>query len=1131
MPKRFFLFGIDSETSNIPVIANPGLWKSDTQGQDFISTYASEIVIERQQSDPLLLTSQPSVFARPLQFASAFANKDHPLHQSVVSEWRGLLGIFALQGRTNVQVTATLFVVPPLRAKASKVTDTQLPAEHEENILSILREQLPFPAEEWRQFWLLRCKDELVGATSPMTIVYTPTYPCHPKRIPWRNENGRLYDPIDYYKPPQGKRSPDLSVLHHWIDRLLRAENRNWLAGIDEQWEALILERLKEWREDLEAFIDPSLTIDLGSPVPLISKTPYASFVFRSSEVILKRDGEEVSVPSDLFRRDRSGQAFIMLTHSQKLPPKLRVYGPVLSDQINPNLLSGPRGDAGWETPEGRKIPLPYVIADEHFLPRQLLRLRASNTAMLRGVSDYALPLTPAILDFYSYDELAEHPEWISLHEDERNVYVRLDLPLSGHRLTIEKSYSIDRSVIEVTKTPLLGMWPDFNDPDWYANYAVLVDEEEAGTVFAPILYTGRVLNSNSAKSREEKLRIWQSQEQIIGFAVFGADQEREEYTNAGIILRASLGEQVKTLHDNKWTVGLDFGTSNTIVKYLNGGKPQELPLENRIAKLTLAAEDYAKHLFREFYPYEGTIYPPFATLLTKVRTSDFSSVQQAALSSADDRSRSARYWDQPEDIADVAKENRLIDNLKWGGGGAKRDDEIRSYLRSIVEYIIAEARANGVSDLEFRWAYPLSLPENSKTAISSFWQSVSQNLVNPNALRISVAKSMSESEATACCLSRKAAAALKMKASDVLSVSIDIGGGSSDAGFWLQEELLDTVSFKLAGNDIPRPVLDESHLAFIDSVRDSFFDEFIDKAAPQLVRDEVQKQDLKNAVEGHWDIAWNLMMRRIATIKGVDTRIEPNLHPVVRALGQVIGREEHPWVMIRDRAFLLFSGLTYYLGLHVAHIMKDKLPGEVNLYWAGLGSSYLSWIAPPAQLAAALRQAFIWGLKKVSRSAANKDVIVNCLGQVFNRPGANPIPVKDEVVIGLLSANDKSRIKVDRSIIKKVLVGEIGWTDENGEVDWTRESDAKEIAELAPPTDMNGTFIDGFLHSYLPHCTEGLNLNEKLLYNIVVNGPDVQNAIRESFDEYGGILQPVFASELLVAMDKLALMSLDEIH
>ena len=157
-----------------------------------------------------------------------------------------------------------------------------------------------------------------------------------------------------------------------------------------------------------------------------------------------------------------------------------------------------------------------------------------------------------------------------------------------------------------------------------------------------------------------------------------------------------------------------------------------------------------------------------------------------------------------------------LVPNLKWG----INDEPIRAYLRSVVRLIVCEARAHGVQTAEFKWSYPLSLPDGPRKAMQNFW-TVLQNDFSSDGMTVSLAGNLacvSESEAAG-----RAIAFFPEGPAGPLSpglcIVMDIGGGSTDFAFWQQGRLLDYLSCKLAANDVLRGAWPGIYPSFLDDI------------------------------------------------------------------------------------------------------------------------------------------------------------------------------------------------------------------------------------------------------------------------------------------------------------------------
>ena len=142
------------------------------------------------------------------------------------------------------------------------------------------------------------------------------------------------------------------------------------------------------------------------------------------------------------------------------------------------------------------------------------------------------------------------------------------------------------------------------------------------------------------------------------------------------------------------------------------------------------------------------------------------------------------------------------VKNLSRAGQG---DSEIplREYLTALVRAVTCEARAEGVPELTFEWSFPLSLPEPHQELDDRL-------LANHGGLVFHQWHAgPGESRGVGVGSGLPARGPLTSSPLGALSIAVDIGGGSTDIGFWTSGRLLGQVSLKLAGNDVLVPLLD----------------------------------------------------------------------------------------------------------------------------------------------------------------------------------------------------------------------------------------------------------------------------------------------------------------------------------
>ena len=112
------------------------------------------------------IDSIPSMWARPLLFEIALYDKDHPMHECVVGEWRGLLAMLALKERQKFRLETKLITIPD--------GDNGKTPEFLQALHKLLPERtLDDAGTTWDKLYLILFKNNPIGITSPTTLVCT----------------------------------------------------------------------------------------------------------------------------------------------------------------------------------------------------------------------------------------------------------------------------------------------------------------------------------------------------------------------------------------------------------------------------------------------------------------------------------------------------------------------------------------------------------------------------------------------------------------------------------------------------------------------------------------------------------------------------------------------------------------------------------------------------------------------------------------------------------------------------------------------------------------------------------------------------------------------------------------------
>ena len=152
------------------------------------------------------IDSIPSMWARPLLFQIALFDTDHPMHDCIVGEWRGLLTMLALKERRDLSLTTKLITIP--------AADDDGAHEFLKALRKLMPEQTLDEKTTWDKLYLILFNGNPIGITSPTTLVCTSIDYIEyiaVSDVPWYNPPF-LEDPIPNLNPDEK------SAVAGWLD-------------------------------------------------------------------------------------------------------------------------------------------------------------------------------------------------------------------------------------------------------------------------------------------------------------------------------------------------------------------------------------------------------------------------------------------------------------------------------------------------------------------------------------------------------------------------------------------------------------------------------------------------------------------------------------------------------------------------------------------------------------------------------------------------------------------------------------------------------------------------------------------------------------------------------------------------
>jgi hypothetical protein len=421
-----------------------------------------------------------------------------------------------------------------------------------------------------------------------------------------------------------------------------------------------------------------------------------------------------------------------------------------------------------------------------------------------------------------------------------------------------------------------------------------------------------------------------------------------------------------------------------------------------------------------------------------------------------------------------------VLDDVKWHSETGDRAP-LRDYLRALVRMVLAEGRAAGVGHVRFEWSYPLALPPDARHGMSHFWAAVGREFGGRQPAEVTATDGIAESEAACRYLAANyEAAGLPILGND-LSIVIDIGGGSSDVGFWRGGQLLDQLSMKIAGNAILVPFCEV----------DGFVQSLGAMCLNQPGWSPARFEELFKTLPA---VMLNALLTEVP--RQADAH-DPDKHPVaINLYSTDEGRP--PWNYVRTTIYIFFTGLTFLVGILARRHIKDQ--AGIKLYLGGRGASLLTWLTPVSEKRVAL-------LADAVNAGLGMDPPVKAAVKVLGpleRPNSK-LQLKEEVVRGLLAKPlELGRVQARETTV----LGESLW-DTRG---WDTEVTVNDLSRLDFPPTLDHGYMAWFLNNFLPQNASGLSLDNNNIKRLTrVDRGAVEHLIKEDQT----LLQPILAYEL----------------
>lgn len=591
-----------------------------------------------------------------------------------------------------------------------------------------------------------------------------------------------------------------------------------------------------------------------------------------------------------------------------------------------------------------------------------------------------ALPLKP---DFFRWFQPAEVERWLRIDVPRPGeVRVTLTIPVGSEHpeeIRVTRRYTAAQTRQD-QGGPEVAVWPAFQADDW-PHYAVF--RLDPGT--API-HPSTTLRLKAFADGAELPDLGQVQRsEVASTYAFGRAPTvlaLEADSGPGLPPQA-LGVLLPRYRPapapsaERWTVGVDFGTSNTVVAMRKDGvqEPAVLQHERLLLPITRTGPDLPFYTDSFFFP-EKISPEPFNSAVVHV----------SSLPSYTDAGREPVALRVNVPFAGWVKDderNRVADDLKWST--SDREEFLASvFLRNVAALGLASAREAGVrpENVTFAYAYPRAFETDRLSDLQVRWQSVlgtsGGGADAPGGPRLAAA--LDEGQSALQYFLGRGSVALTGDA----SVIMDVGGGTTDLAVYARGTALVLDSLRWGGRDLVSSRVRQNR-------ETGFTNPFVRAFAGWAEKNGLPGSQLEPLVkfrkEGHDALAFGYLLRS----------------PWYRADGALRFRESPEYGAFRGAVLYFFAAAFHHTGLLLRAL--DAAHPDLRLdavVLAGNGSRFLEWLQRE------------WG-EKVSNPF--RDVLLSVLAAARGVPQAKPprvvpsIAPKHEVALGLVAGVDASKL------------------------------------------------------------------------------------------------------------------------
>src|SRR5688500_2263425 len=904
------------------------------------------------------IQSIPNPWARLLQFKNALEDDEHPARALVQNE---LLDAFEFLWSMRERGTGA----PEFRT--IRIADLESLSQHPvservEQFARALLELIPRRPGTG---------DPAVAAIPIVTVDGRPVIGTSPYTVLFTAEDAAIAPTGSFFRYSHGGETRSLCALHPGLQRYVAHLLLPHLAPAvsDENTDGPSVQRLeKPWLEEEivacrrraqspvdRAALDLPVDRDGRAAARMLDLTEIDALV-GTVTLYTRAAGAEITASRWILNPGRTDVAAPPLV----LDPRSfdnRYYAGAAQVTLPPNMLDLDRDTLPVT---GTRYPWVNPVAD-WFADRVLMLAEPVEQENVYGfaffTSHYAgpkghlrvphttLPLRREILEYFTPADIEERLAIGVQPSGKIEVSLRLTIGAGLDRRDVVVRRIYDEAGIHQVTGPALVVWPRFRSDEWH-NYTMFrrdSNPEVARFFEVRASVAGRVVEGETEQRNE-----WAS---VANYAA--APEAFEVHSTVG---SAGGGEHLgmvlpryrapRTPGETQWRVGIDFGTSNTVVSIRPQGAtaPEIFGVSDLTLPLTRADALSRTLLDAYFLPHEIRA-APFGTAVVHFNHLPTLNIMSERIG--------VRVNIPFNGHVESDDQNRVVGDLKWSTD-SNRHFLSAAFLRHLLSVILAQAVQSGVHprSVSVAWAHPRAFTPSQVAQMRSLWEQSAASLREHGIALGAIVEEVDESRAV---LRHFFNAGLFGAAGNVGAI-IDVGGGTSDVAIYGRGATIALDSVMLGGRNLTgrRP-----QAVTAGAQHNPFVRELIEWAFSHQLSDAVYRVEAaavrKYLDDGQDHLAFSyLLQTRWFAQHGQKFSGDDACH------------------RFQALVFYFFGALFYHVGLSLRGLPREgegdsRLPYLVML--AGNGSQYLHWLTDltpatrPGAFHAALGRLLLRGL------------------------------------------------------------------------------------------------------------------------------------------------------------------------